>query len=131
VDGIRLQLDRILANAVFTQTEGFRRLLRYIVEQTVYGHVDQLKNTPWRWMCSSEGNRSTIARMPSFAFRLGGSAPSCCNSMKERDARIPRFELPKALTFQSFGGKSRPPQTRRARRSGRPGSWLPWRWLRD
>lgn len=40
---IREQLERILSSAQFTAAEGARKLLRYLVEETLAGHGDQLK----------------------------------------------------------------------------------------
>ena len=42
-DDVRAQLARILASAQFAQAEGARRLLAYVVEQSLAGRADQLK----------------------------------------------------------------------------------------
>ena len=42
-EAIPSQLERILASPSFAQAEALRRLLRYLVEQTLHGRADQLK----------------------------------------------------------------------------------------
>src|SRR5262245_26455113 len=41
--GIRLQVDRITASAVFAGSDRMSRLLRYLVDRTLAGEADQLK----------------------------------------------------------------------------------------
>lgn len=42
-EAVEQQLDRILNSGIFAQSESLRRLLRYVVEQTIQGRADQLK----------------------------------------------------------------------------------------
>ena len=42
-ESIQALLERILGSEVFAQAEGLRRLLRYLVEQSLRGRADQLK----------------------------------------------------------------------------------------
>jgi TolB-like protein len=42
-ESIQFLLERILASAHFAHAEGLRRLLRYLVENTIHGRKDQLK----------------------------------------------------------------------------------------
>jgi adenylate cyclase len=40
---VRAELERILASRVFWHAEGLRRLLRYIVEETLAGRAEAIK----------------------------------------------------------------------------------------
>ena len=42
-EAVEQQLDRILNSGIFAQSESLRRLLRYVVEHTIQGRADQLK----------------------------------------------------------------------------------------
>lgn len=83
---VRAELDRILASEVFSRSERLSAFLRFIVEQTLNGQGDTLKEQIVAIELYGKGPDSTPQRIRSFA-----STPAACAIGFASTTRWPRI----------------------------------------
>src|SRR5688572_26411584 len=135
-DGVLKQLERVLSSPVFRRAERSSALLRFIVEQTLNGHADRLKEYTLGAEALARGEsfdprtdpvvRAEASRLRTrldqYYQTIGGNDPVLVTLPK--GTYVPQF-TPRPAPIENAGNAT-PPAPQSTISQIRSNYWIPW-----